>query len=135
MRKQKKKRPAIMFYHGDWLKEPSLRKSSLAARGAWADLLMLMAADDADRITATMLQFSRAIGCTYGDAEQAIHELIDNGVCDVEGRAPAPPDSVTKNGHVTICHSAITLVCRRYAKEHKARAGNAERQRRHRKKS
>lgn len=34
--------PAMMFYVGDWLKDPGLRAVSFAARGLWADMLCLM---------------------------------------------------------------------------------------------
>lgn len=37
-----RKLPAFMFYPGDWLKDPALRRCSLAARGLWIDLLCLM---------------------------------------------------------------------------------------------
>ncbi len=35
-------RPALLWFPGDWLGNPDLRRCSLAARGLWMDLLMLM---------------------------------------------------------------------------------------------
>jgi hypothetical protein len=35
-------RPALQFYPNDWLREPSLRLCSLAAKGLWFDMLCLM---------------------------------------------------------------------------------------------
>ena len=134
MSKQKQKRPALMFYSGDWLKERSLRMCSLAARGAWIDLLMLMHTDETDRITGTMLDFSRALGCSYDEANNAICELIAKGVCDVDGDPPAPGESVTCHADVTKRHSDITLISRRFLKERKSRDASRERQRRHREK-
>lgn len=36
------KQPAFQFYPGDWLKDPELRRCSIAARGLWIDVLCLM---------------------------------------------------------------------------------------------
>lgn len=36
------RRPASQFYWSDWLRDPSLRASSLEARGLWIDMLALM---------------------------------------------------------------------------------------------
>ena len=36
------KMPAIMFYTGDWLKDPAVRMLTLAQRGLWIDMLALM---------------------------------------------------------------------------------------------
>lgn len=38
------KLPALMFYTTDWLEEPGLKLSSLAARGLWIDMLCIMSA-------------------------------------------------------------------------------------------
>lgn len=36
------KLPAFQFYPGDWLKDPSLRRCSTAARGLWMDMICLL---------------------------------------------------------------------------------------------
>jgi hypothetical protein len=36
------KRPAFMFYPGDWLHDVALRMCSLGARGLWIDLMCVM---------------------------------------------------------------------------------------------
>ena len=36
------KQPSLQFYPGDWMKDPTLRSVSLAARGLWIDMLCLM---------------------------------------------------------------------------------------------
>ena len=40
------KLPAFQFYPGDWMKDPSLRSCSYAARGLWTDMLCLMFEND-----------------------------------------------------------------------------------------
>lgn len=40
------KLPAFQFYPGDWMKDPSVRSVSLAARGLWLDMLCLMFESD-----------------------------------------------------------------------------------------
>lgn len=36
------KLPSFQFYPGDWMKDPNVRRCSLAARGVWMDILCLM---------------------------------------------------------------------------------------------
>lgn len=38
----RKKQPAFLFYPGDWLKDPALRRVPLEARAVWLDMLCLM---------------------------------------------------------------------------------------------
>ncbi|MFQ5591324.1 MAG: hypothetical protein ACE5HE_09195, partial [Phycisphaerae bacterium] len=35
------KQPAMLFYPGDWMKDPELRRCSPAARGVWMDIICL----------------------------------------------------------------------------------------------
>tara|TARA_Y100001938_G_scaffold121729_1_gene169595 strand:- start:146 stop:853 length:708 start_codon:yes stop_codon:yes gene_type:complete len=86
------KLPAIMFYPGDWMKDPALRATSLFARGLWIDLLCLM--HESPRRGYLLLktgkpmgfkQISRVTGVSLREATNLTQELIDNGVCSVDG--------------------------------------------------
>ena len=78
------KRPAIMFYPGDWMKDPCLRRCSPAARGVFIDLLCLMH----EMPTRGVLRDASGAAWSAQDASDAIQgakvehvdELVDKGV-------------------------------------------------------
>jgi len=85
-----KKLPAVMFYTGDWLKEPTLRATSLAARGLWIDMLCFM--HESPRRGYLMLtkevpmqasHLARAAGTDLDTCETLLEELEANGVLSV----------------------------------------------------
>ena len=121
----KRKLPWMKWHPRDWLSEPTLRKSSPAARGIWMDLLMYMEADGTDRLSCTLLDYASMCGVDYDTACELITELIAKGVCD--------SDFDPSKGHVTARNDAITLVSRRLEREHKSRDSNRKRQERFRK--
>jgi DNA-binding Lrp family transcriptional regulator len=80
-----------MFYTGDWLKEPTLRASSLAARGLWMDMLCFM--HESPRRGYMMLtpilpmktaHIARAVGITEEECHELLKELYQNGVAAYE---------------------------------------------------
>ena len=81
------KLPSFQFYPGDWMKDPSLRSVSPAARGIWVDLLCLMFESPkrgylqhANGKSWTEEQIANAISC-YGFAiGTLLKELEDSGV-------------------------------------------------------
>mgnify|MGYP003142690261 CR=1 FL=1 len=85
-----KKLPAVMFYTGDWLKEPTLRATSLAARGLWIDMLCFM--HESPRRGYLMLtkdvpmqacHLARAAGTDLDTCEILLSELERNGVLSI----------------------------------------------------
>ena len=83
----RKKLPAIMFYPGDWMKDPAIRSCSLAARGLWFDMLCLMH-ESHERgklvhrtgIPVSPSQLARMVGADLVEAESLLEELEATGV-------------------------------------------------------
>lgn len=81
------KNPAFQFYPGDWIKDPELRSCSLAARGAWIDILILMSQCKpmgtlaTDGVPWSDERIARALGGACDQSvTDAILELKKNGV-------------------------------------------------------
>jgi len=121
----KRKLPWMKWHPRDWLSEPTLRRCSIAARGAWMDLLMYMEADDTPQLSCTMLEYAQMLGVDYDTACALVMELIAKGVCD--------SDFDPLSSRVTEHNGPVTLLSRRYVREHKARESNRKRQARFRK--
>ncbi|WP_052750051.1 hypothetical protein [Gluconobacter oxydans] len=74
------------FWWQDWQRDPALRMCSLAARGAWIEMLCLMAdANPVGRLlvngrTPNMRQLAAVLGCSEKDANKLVAELEENGV-------------------------------------------------------
>lgn len=86
-----RKLPAIMFYTGDWLKEPTLRASSLAARGLWIDMLCFMHESPCRGymmltpiLPMKTVHIARAVGITEDECHGLLKELYQNGVAAYE---------------------------------------------------
>lgn len=98
------KLPSFQFYPGDWVQDT--RPLSLAAKGAWIDLLCAMwRSQTRGKLTLSMLGYSRVIGATVDQTTSVIAELTDMHVCD----------SVTES------NGEITLINRRMLREEKQR--------------
>jgi hypothetical protein len=108
-----------MFYTGDWLKDPAVRRCSLAARGAVFDLVCLMHAGGTYEITATPDEFARMIGCSPEQWTAVLGEIDRT-------------QALRKTLRVTDSNAEITLTSRRLEREHKSNTANAKRQKRHR---
>lgn len=86
------KTPAFLFYPGDWLKDPELQSCSLAARGAWIDIVCLMSqckpfgmlATDGDPWDEERL--ARALRGCDNSVTGAIEELKSSGVLKQNSR-------------------------------------------------
>ncbi len=81
------KLPAFQFYPGDWMKDPALRRVSVAARGLWIDMLCLMHENDRRGYLqlptgkpVSAEQLARSTGCSTDEASQLLRELEDSGV-------------------------------------------------------
>lgn len=74
------------FYWSDWLSDPGLRRSSLAARGLWMDLLCIAAQHDPIGYLAvrgealSISDIARMTGIVETDASTLVGELERNGV-------------------------------------------------------
>lgn len=102
-----RKLPAFQFYPGDWLKDPCLRRCSLAARGLWIDLLCLMWESQPRGV---LMWTDEEIITMFGAAAaDLITELLDKGVTE-------------RNKAVTKCYSSGFLVSRRMLKDEAIRA-------------
>ena len=89
---RKQKMPAILFFTGDWLKDPATRCMSLEARGLWIDMLCLMyesprrgylSLANEKPVTATLL--ARMTGSATKDVKRLLIEMEDCGVFSKDG--------------------------------------------------
>ena len=80
------KLPSFQFYPGDWLKDPSLRSVSYAARGLWTDMLCLMHESDRrgylqlNGKPVSLEQLARMTGGSTEEVSHLLQELKDSGV-------------------------------------------------------
>ena len=78
------KQPAFMFYTGDWLKDPQLRRCSAAARGIWMDLLCLMHEMPTRGVlrdeTGAVWSIEDVVNSIGGCTAEMVGELIDKRV-------------------------------------------------------
>lgn len=113
-----KKRPAIQFYTGDWLKSPDVSKCSPATRGIWVDCLCYMhEAGESGEISGTMSELARLCRCSELEMETAISEL-----------------KRTKTAEVTKRDADVTLVNRRMNDAYNERNSARKRKRKQREK-
>lgn len=77
----------MLFYPGDWLKDPAVRSVSLAARGLWTDMLCLMHESPrrgylqhSNGKPVTAEQLARMTGCSTDEVSRLLRELEDAGV-------------------------------------------------------
>ncbi|MFC1486027.1 DnaA N-terminal domain-containing protein [Candidatus Latescibacterota bacterium] len=104
------KQPAFQFYPKDWIVDTS--SLSLAAKGAWIDLLSAMwFSSTRGKLTKDWIGYSRLIRATVDQTKAVISELIDMGICDME------------NGD-----DKITIMSRRMMREEKEREKTRKRQ-------
>lgn len=119
------KLPYMQFYPADWLQDTL--PLSLAAKGAWINILCaLWGAQSRGTHTLPLMGWARQIGASVEQTKAVISELVDMSVCDCPSHQNV--SSVTEH------NEKITLVCRRMAREEKARESNASRQKKFRNK-
>lgn len=112
------KRPAFLFYPGDWLKDPKLSSCAPATRGIWIDLLCAMFEDgQSGKLQGTFVQLARMCRCESEEIKNALRELL-----------------VTKTADVTHLNGNVTVTCRRMFRETQARKNGRQRVQRYREK-
>jgi hypothetical protein len=107
----------MLWYGGDWLKDPHLSMCSPATRGIWMDALCLMHEnEESGSITGTTEGLSRACRCTPDELTFALKELELSGVC--------PPIVREKSADR---HETVTIKNRRMVRESIERKSARER--------
>jgi hypothetical protein len=88
---KKQKMPAILFYTGDWLKDPAVRCVCLEARGLWIDMLCLMYESPkrgylalASGKAVDTQQLARMVGTSRNVVEKLLEELLNCGVYSID---------------------------------------------------
>jgi hypothetical protein len=121
------KRPAMLFYPGDWLKDPAVRRLSLTSRAIWFDLLCFMfEGEERGSITGTPKELARLVGATAGEFRTFLVEAENTRLCDFDEhdcKGPTEPNTPSNRN--------LTLTNRRMVRDEKAREDNADRQRRY----
>ena len=113
------KRPAFMFYPGDWLKDPNLLKCSLAAQGLWIKAICLMHENgQSGKLSGSYSQMANLLACSQDQLSQLLHEL-----------------RASKTGLIRFCNGNVTITCRRMRREAEERKSLNDRVKRHREKS
>ena len=81
------KMPAIMFYTGDWMKDPAVRALRLSERGLWIDMLCIMYESQdrgylslANGCPVTNEQLARMVGGQLEHIEECLHNMEATGV-------------------------------------------------------
>ncbi len=98
------KAPAYQFYPGDYIQDT--RVLSLAARGAWQDLLCFMwRSDERGKLSYPIEGYARLFGASVDETKRVIDELIALNICD----------------SVMECNGNVTLINRRMVRDEKAR--------------
>lgn len=106
----------MMFYPGDWSKDPALTLCTSATRGIWIDLICAMHnLDQCGELRGTAEQLCRFARCSTVEFVQAMTDLRTNRAADVTER----------NGVYEICN-------RRMQAAYKSRKSNYDRVKRHR---
>lgn len=90
-----KKLPAIMFYIGDWRKDPGVQSMSYEERGIWLEILMFM--HESERRGLLLLnghpptdsELGRMLGISEDAAKQIQAKLLNNGVASREQKTNA----------------------------------------------
>lgn len=107
--------PYLQFYPADW--SADTRILSLAARGAWLELIIAMhVRGRTSKISGTVKRIAGLVGCSEEEFEEVLKELEEQGVADVSRE----------------CNGDVTITCRRLKKEKNERDQIRERVKKHR---
>lgn len=127
------KAPAFQFYPSDYLRDT--RALSLAAKGAWTDMLCYMwFAQNRGELSISMVGLARTIGATVEQTVAIVNELRQAGVCDVQG-ADQQQNSISFLSPEPDCNVNVTIINRRMSREDKERKMTAYRVHKHREKN
>jgi len=80
------KKPSLQFYPGDWRKDPSVNCLSLAARGLWFEMLILM--HESPRrgyLALNAQQLARSVGASLAETRLRLKELENAQTYSVDG--------------------------------------------------
>lgn len=83
------KRPAILFYPSDWLKDTALRSCSIGARGLWVDMLCYMHEGNpygylkVNQKVIHVVNLASMSGLTKDEAQGYLDELYEAGVYSI----------------------------------------------------
>lgn len=117
-----RKRPALLWYTGDWLKDPHLSMCSPATRGIWMDALCLMHENgESGVLEGTVEGLARACRCSPSEMSEALEELVSTGT--------VPPIFRQNSG---VADETVTLENRRMMREAEVRKSDRERKMRER---
>ena len=116
--------PSFPFYPNDWIRDT--RALSLAAKGAWIDLIAsAWNAQNRGALELPLQGYARLIGATVEQTVAVLTELIDLGILDAyitdgDGAklCKIPDDVTVRNGKVTV-------ECRRLVREENIRKSGA----------
>lgn len=111
-----RKQPALLWYVGDWMKDPCVSLCKPATRGIWMDLLCAM--HEAGRVgylRGTTEQLARLARCSPAELSHALTDLKDTKAAEVEQR----------NGFVAV-------TCRRMRREAEKREVERDKKRKQR---
>lgn len=99
-----------------WLRDQGVRVLSLASRGFWVDILNYMDCNGrTGRMTASIPQLSRLIGCTEQEVHNCLNDIKTSGTADVNDQ-----------------EGMVTITNRRMLREHAERELAQARVRKHR---
>ena len=105
----------LEFYPADW--SADTRILSLAARGAWLELIAAMhVSGRTSSVTGSMERLSGLIGCSVQELKDVLAELEKQDVAEVSRE----------------CHGDVTITCRRFKREQIEREKATERKRKER---
>jgi hypothetical protein len=122
------KMPAFQFYPGDWIQDT--RVLSLAAKGAWIDILCaLWRSQTRGSLTLPLMGWARLLGCTADQAAAVITELVDMQICESN-----LDESLSMGLLSGDRKEKVRLESRRMLREENDRKNNALYQERHRSK-
>lgn len=110
------KRPAFLFYVGDWLRDSELQTASAPTRGIWINALAHMwGSRDRGKLTGSKTTLARLLNCTIKEMSRFLEEAEALEFCEI---------SQDPNG-------ILTVINRRMYREEKERALGRKRARRH----
>ena len=112
----KGKQPAMMWYTGDWLKDPAVGKCSPATRGIWFDVLCHMHENNHSGILeGNYEELARLCRCSAEELKRAAQEIKDLQV-----------------GTVQFCNNKVILCNKRMVREFERREEAKKRVAKHR---
>ena len=105
----------LEFYPADW--NADTRILSLAARGAWLELIAAMhVSGRTSSVSGSMERLSGLVGCSVQELKDVLAELEKQDIAEVSRE----------------CHGDVTITCRRFRREKIERENAAERKRKER---